>query len=117
MANISYRYKRYWFSRIHYKVFTYKIKKNSSSGGHNGIKSIIELLNSDAFSRIKVGIGKEFHMPVDKYVLSKFSTEEQKSIESNFDIYNRIIDDFINNGYEYIINNQSKYWGVYEFQI
>jgi PTH1 family peptidyl-tRNA hydrolase len=35
-----------------------RIKKNSSSGGHKGIASIISSLNSNKFCRLKIGIGR-----------------------------------------------------------
>ncbi|MBQ4066320.1 MAG: aminoacyl-tRNA hydrolase [Clostridia bacterium] len=34
-----------------------RIRKNGSAGGHNGLKSLIEHLGSDAFPRIKLGVG------------------------------------------------------------
>ncbi len=79
------------------KVGSYKIKRNSSSGGHNGIKSIIKELDSNEFARLKVGIGKSKLIPTDKYVLSKIPTSELKLIKNNYDIFNDIIDEFINN--------------------
>ncbi len=81
-------------------VGSYKIKKNSSSGGHNGIKSIISELNSMEFARLKIGIGKSECIPTDKYVLSSFSSKELKEIMVNFDVFNEIIDSFINEGIE-----------------
>lgn len=81
-------------------VGTYKIKRNSSSGGHNGIKSIIAELNSDEFARLKVGIGKSIQIPTDKYVLGKFSTDEENKINENMDTFNEIIKSFITNGIE-----------------
>ncbi len=77
---------------------TYKIKKNSSSGGHNGIKSIISELNTQEFGRLKIGIGKNNNIPTDKYVLSKFSLEELKIINDNMEEYKVIIRDFIEKG-------------------
>ena len=81
-------------------VGTYKIKRNSSSGGHNGIKSIINELNSDAFARLKIGIGKSNLIPTDKYVLSKFSVKETKEILDNLETYKNIIDSFIKDDIE-----------------
>lgn len=81
-------------------VGTYKIKRNSSSGGHNGIKSIIAELNSEEFARLKVGIGKSIQIPTDKYVLGKFSTDEMNKINENMDTFNEIIRSFIINGIE-----------------
>ena len=77
------------------KIGTYKIKKNSSSGGHNGIKSIISELNSEEFLRLKIGIGKNPLMPTDKYVLAKIPDDELVAIESNFPEYKEIINSFI----------------------
>lgn len=81
-------------------VGTYKIKRNSSSGGHNGIKSIIAELNSEEFARLKIGIGKSIQIPTDKYVLGKFSTDEENKINENMDTFNEIIKSFITNGIE-----------------
>lgn len=77
---------------------TYKIKKNSSSGGHNGIKSIISELNTQEFGRLKIGIGKNNNIPTDKYVLSKFTFEELKVINEHMEEYKEIIRDFIERG-------------------
>ena len=77
---------------------TYKVKCNSSSGGHNGIKSIISSLNTEEFARLKIGIGKNKAIPVDSYVIGKFSKEELALIENNYDKFNEIIDTFIKNG-------------------
>lgn len=53
-----------------------KLKIKGSSGGHNGIKSIINLIGTDEFKRIKVGIGKAEHDVID-YVLTKPSKEDE----------------------------------------
>jgi PTH1 family peptidyl-tRNA hydrolase len=51
-----------------------RIVKNSSAGGHNGIKSIIEYLNSQDFIRIKIGAktSKLAKVETADYVLEKF---------------------------------------------
>ena len=76
----------------------YKLKRNSSSGGHNGIKSIIEALKSDAFLRLKIGISKDKNQNVIDYVLGKMSKSELEMINQNMDIYQDIIKCFIQNG-------------------
>ena len=58
-----------------------RIRKNGSSAGHNGIKSIISELGTPDFTRIRLGIGKP--MPginIADYVLSEFSEEELETI-------------------------------------
>ena len=45
------------FDDISLPVGKMRLRKKGSAGGHNGIKSIIDYLGTDAFPRIKVGIG------------------------------------------------------------
>ena len=47
------------FDDINFDVGVMRIRRNGSDGGHNGIKSIIYQLNSDAFPRVKIGVGKK----------------------------------------------------------
>ena len=58
-----------------------RIKKTGSSGGHNGIKSIIERLNSKDFLRLKVGIGRPNRGSAERYVLKKFNKQERPLID------------------------------------
>lgn len=78
-----------------------KVKKDSSSGGHNGIKSIINELNTQDYARLKIGIGKSEIIPTERYVVSKFRDEEFKIINDNMTTYTNLIDDYLNNGLEY----------------
>ena len=73
-----------------------KLKYNSSSGGHNGIKNIIEQIHTTEFLRLKIGISRPNNNIID-YVLSKFTVEEQQIINEQITITNNIINDFINN--------------------
>ncbi|MBC8317662.1 MAG: aminoacyl-tRNA hydrolase [Desulfobulbaceae bacterium] len=70
-----------------------KITVNRGPGGHNGIKSIISHLGSQDFIRIRVGIGRpETPIPVDRYVLSKLSTDEIDQLQGKY----KLIDDSLN---------------------
>lgn len=55
-----------------------RVKEKGSSGGHNGIKSIISHLG-DEFLRIKCGIGKSKDNTID-FVLGQFTNSEQESV-------------------------------------
>lgn len=57
-----------------------RFRKKGSSGGHNGIESIIYQLQSEIFARLKIGIGNEFKNSVD-FVLSKFNRKERNQLE------------------------------------
>lgn len=59
-----------------------KFTKNSSSGGHKGVGSIIEQLGSGKFSRLKIGVGRPRRgEPVERYVLGRFYPDEEELIE------------------------------------
>lgn len=59
-----------------------RIRKKGSAGGHNGIDSIIKVLASEEFPRIRIGIGfPPLHLPFRDYVLSRFTQEEEEIIE------------------------------------
>lgn len=87
-----------------------KLKASGSSGGHNGIKNIIENVGSEKFLRLKIGISKSNFADTKDYVLGRFNSEEQKIIDNKKNIVNNIINDFINN--ETSSNIMSKYNGV-----
>lgn len=61
-----------------------RIRRKGSHGGHNGIRSIIELTGKDDFPRIKMGVGKKPHPDYDlaKWVLGKFSKEDSEKLRS-----------------------------------
>lgn len=87
---------------------TYKLKRNSSSGGHNGLKSIISCLNSEAFLRLKVGVTYQRGDNTIDYVLGKFSKKEFELLKQNFNIYEAIIHSFIQNNVEETLMHYSK---------
>ena len=49
------------FDDISLDVGKLRIRRKGSAGGHNGIKSIIELTGSEDFARIKLGVGAKPH--------------------------------------------------------
>lgn len=87
-----------------------KIKASGSSGGHNGIKNIIENVGSQEFLRLKVGISKSNLRDTKDYVLGRFNKQEQEIINSRKKTVSNIINDFINN--ESNSNIMCKYNGV-----
>ena len=59
-----------------------RIRADGSAGGHNGIKSIIQEVGSQAFPRVKIGVGAKPHPEYDlaDWVLSGFSSLEEKAL-------------------------------------
>lgn len=60
-----------------------RIRRKGSDGGHNGIKSIIYLSGSDAFPRIKMGVGAKPHpdYKLADWVLGHFNKEDGEKLE------------------------------------
>ena len=59
-----------------------RIRADGSAGGHNGIKSIIQEVGSQAFPRVKIGVGSKPHPEYDlaDWVLSTFTASEEKAL-------------------------------------
>jgi len=65
-----------------------RVRRSGSDGGQRGLKSIIYQLNSDAFPRVKMGVGEKPNPNYDlaDWVLSKFTVDEQKILFEEFGI-------------------------------
>lgn len=83
---------------------TYKLKKNSSAGGHNGIKSIINRLNSQDFARLKIGVSHDKTIDTKDYVLGNFSKIELEKFNEMQKDFNKIIESFIVFGIDRTMN-------------
>ena len=61
-----------------------RIRKSGSAGGHNGLKNIIQLLGTDQFPRLKIGVGGKPHPDYDMadWVLGQFQGEDKKTIDA-----------------------------------
>ena len=57
-----------------------RIRKAGSCGGHNGIRNIIERLGTPAFTRLKIGVGKD-SSDVIGHVLGKFDPATRKVVD------------------------------------
>ena len=81
-----------------------KLKQNSSSGGHNGIKNIELNLNTKDYKRLKIGISNNKMIDTKDFVLGRFSNEERKIIDKSIDICLNIIDDFFELDFNKLMN-------------
>ena len=64
-----------------------RVRTKGSDGGHNGIKSIIYQLQSDAFARVRIGVGEKPNPDFDlaDWVLSSFTAEERDALSAALD--------------------------------
>lgn len=58
-----------------------KIRRGGSSGGHNGIKSIVQHMGGEDFPRVKMGIGKDMRKETVGHVLGKFAPDEAEKLD------------------------------------
>ena len=102
--NLSGKAVRYWMNELKIPVKnlivisddlniqfgTLRLRKNGSAGGHNGLTNINEMIGTQDYARIRVGIGNEFGRGQQvNYVLGELSKEELLDME---DISKRVID-------------------------
>ena len=89
-----------------------RLRQSGSSGGHKGMNSIISALGSEAFPRMRVGIGRpqaeEQSIGEDSivnYVLGDFSPQEEAIIKPVIARVAEAIDCFLTQGIEAAMNN------------
>ena len=102
--NLSGKAVRYWMTELKIPVEnllvisddlnipfgTLRLRKNGSAGGHNGLTNINELIGTQDYARIRVGIGNDFGRGQQVgYVLGGLSEEENEQMP---EICKRVID-------------------------
>ena len=102
--NLSGKAVRYWMQELKIPVEnilvisddlnipfgTLRLRKNGSAGGHNGLTNITELIGTQEYARIRVGIGNDFGKGQQiGFVLGELSKEEK---EEMVNISKRVID-------------------------
>jgi PTH1 family peptidyl-tRNA hydrolase len=82
------------FDDVSLDIGKIRLRKSGTHGGHNGVKSILELAGSKNFLRVKIGIGNKPHADWDlaDWVLSKFSEGEEKILETVFEKVSMSVD-------------------------
>ena len=67
-------------------VGEYRLQFDRGPAGHHGVESVIQHLGSQAFNRIRIGIGRPSdNIPVEDYVLRPFTTEEKILIDKTIE--------------------------------
>ena len=82
-----------------------RIRKKGSSGGHNGIKSIIAHVGSEDFARVRIGIGRPpAGWTVIHHVLAPFSTEDAPKIRAAIDYLLPAVESIVTDGVDFAMN-------------
>ncbi len=73
-----------------------RIREKGSHGGHNGIRDIIDKINTSKFKRIRVGIGENKDISLSNYVLSNFTLDELRKLGNKYEDIFKCIEMIIN---------------------
>lgn len=82
-----------------------RLRRSGSDGGHNGLASIIESLQSPDFPRLRVGIDNATEYETIDFVLSRFETEEEEKLPDIIMNAGRACISFMNEGIDKSMNH------------
>ena len=89
-----------------------QLKGGGGTGGHNGLRSILEHYGEDAFARLRFGIGKpegpNARERVTGHVLSGFSTEEQQALDELLDRAADVAEAWASDGLQAAMNRHNR---------
>mgnify|MGYP002682724151 FL=1 len=85
-----------------------RIRNGGGDGGHNGVKSLLEVQAPDMLRRLRIGIGRDEGNPRD-YVLDEFDDGELQKINECLSTVNELIDIFIKLSYNVMLNQYSNW--------
>lgn len=84
---------------------TIKIRKKGSAGGHNGMKSIIQMLGTEEFPRIRIGIGRpEYQDDKINYVIGAIPQEEIEKLDQGVEKAKESIIEIVTKGIDFAMN-------------
>ncbi len=83
-----------------------RMKQNGSAGGHNGLKHIAQVLGTEAYNRLKFGIGNDYPKGAQvDFVLGRFSEENNKTIDTKTPVACDAIKAFALSGMQFAMCN------------
>ncbi len=83
---------------------TLRFKASGSSGGHKGLKSILEHVGHDHFGRLKIGIGRNTESDTRDYVLDKVSGESRDALNRAIERSSGAISTWLHEGIQASMN-------------
>lgn len=118
--NLSGNAVRYWMQKEHVEVDklmivaddlslplgTLRMKPGGSAAGHNGLRHIAQILGTEQYGRLRIGIGNDFPRggQID-FVLGRFGAEERKVIEDKLPAACEALKAFALSGIQFAMNH------------
>lgn len=93
------------YDDMDFSVGQLRLRKKGSAGGHNGMRSVIAALQTNAFARLRIGIGKPSEREVISHVLSTFSKDEQIIMDQVIEQAVSAVLSFITQGIDQTMNH------------
>ncbi|MGN0281188.1 MAG: aminoacyl-tRNA hydrolase [Prevotella sp.] len=88
---------------------TLRLKAAGSNAGHNGLGHIQQILGTEHYCRLRVGIGNEFERGMQiQWVLGRYNEEEMKTLEPKLETACEIIKSFVLCGVDFTMNAFNK---------
>lgn len=86
-----------------------RLREKGSHGGHNGIRNIIQLMGTDVFGRVKVGIGEKPNgWDLADYVLAKFEQNDLPLMEEGMDKAAQAVEWILSRGMQDAMNRMNQ---------
>ncbi len=119
-VNLSGNAVRYWLQKeniedsnllvvaddISLPLGTLRMKPGGSAAGHNGLKHIAQVLGTENYARLRIGIGNNFPRGAQiDYVLGRFEPEEEEAINAKLPTACEAIKAFALSGIQFAMNN------------
>ena len=104
------------FDDVNFTCGRMRVRGSGSAGGHNGMKNIILQLGTDAFPRVRIGVGDKGQRDMISHVLGRFEADDRKlmdevyktAAEAALDIIDKGVPDAMNkyNGLDLAADNK-----------
>src|SRR3989344_5375905 len=91
-----------------------RVRFGGAAGGHHGVESIIEALNTDKFLRVRLGIGSNERAAsgdkhdIDDYVLGNISSAERGKVKTMMSETTKIIENILKHGIDLYMSKYNK---------
>lgn len=88
---------------------TLRFRKDGSHGGHNGLKSIINLTGSSDFDRLKIGVGPiPNNIPIENFVLGNFTKDEEEKLNKTLEVAKDAVEEYLRTDIQTVQNKFNK---------
>jgi PTH1 family peptidyl-tRNA hydrolase len=94
---------------INLELARLRARAGGSAGGHNGLKSLIELLGTEAFPRLRVGVGRgDARRDLADHVLTTFDPDERTAVADSVERAADAVELFVAEGIAPVMNRYNR---------